>query len=279
MSKKSHNKKRNVGIIYEQLILTLTDALVNNDMNRAANAKRIIKKYFVSGKELYKEHRLFNSLADYHITDGSLATRILQEARSAAVQHNKFRLNKEKSQLIKEINYVFDQDFYKRRVKDYKKYATVQRLLNNWREGSQGDLQERVFLESQVHETLLTEKKLPKIEKTENASSLIVKLMTEKFNSKYASTLNETQKTLIKNYALNGGTANFDKTLKNIKEKSLKSLHLYERTCTNEVVRSKIDSVKSQLNELNETINSDTDMAKFLTLCHLCEQLSGDNNE
>ena len=33
MTKKSHNKKRNVGIIYEQLVLKLSKALVENDYN------------------------------------------------------------------------------------------------------------------------------------------------------------------------------------------------------------------------------------------------------
>jgi len=279
MTKKSHNKKRNVGIIYEQLILTLTDALVENDMKRAKVTKNLIKKYFIPGKELYKEHRLFNSLVDYQITDGSLATRILEEAKNAAVQHNKFRLNKEKSNLIKEINYTFDQNFYKRRVKNYKNYATVQRLLNNWREGSRADLQERILLEKSTHDILLTEKKSSNLNKSENASNLVIKLMTNKFNSKYSTKLNETQKSLIKNYALSQGTPNFEKTLTNIKQKVIKNLSLYERNCTNEIVKSKINTVREQLKSLNENINNDNDMSKFLILCQLSEELTGDNNE
>jgi hypothetical protein len=273
-NKKSHNKKRNVGIIYEQLILTLTDALVNEDMKKGQTAKTIIKKYFSPGTELYKEHRLFNSLIEYYVSDGSLATRILQEARLAAVQHNKFRLNKEKSKLIKEINMTFGHDFYRTRVKNYKNFATVQRLLNNWRQGSSGDLQERVELESLAH-TILTEQRIETVtEPVEDSSSLVVKIMTEKFNSKYGNKLNETQKMLIKNYALSAGNKSFATTLSNIKAKSLAALNNYERTCTNEVVKSKISVVKNELKKLNENISNDHDMSKFLTLCQLCDELT-----
>ena len=80
MTKRSHNKKRNVGIIYEQLILTVSKALIDNDINKAKIAKNIIKKYFRPGTEIYKEHKLFQSLIRTHIKDNSLATRILIES-------------------------------------------------------------------------------------------------------------------------------------------------------------------------------------------------------
>ena len=44
--KKSHNKKRNVGIIYEQLVLKLSQALVENDKKTFRETKDIIKKFF-----------------------------------------------------------------------------------------------------------------------------------------------------------------------------------------------------------------------------------------
>ena len=41
-----HNKKRNVGIIYEQLLLTLSKALVENNTNRVSIIKKIINDHF-----------------------------------------------------------------------------------------------------------------------------------------------------------------------------------------------------------------------------------------
>ena len=44
-------------------------------------AKSLIKKYFVPGKELYKEHKLFQALVKPYIDNDSLATSILGEAK------------------------------------------------------------------------------------------------------------------------------------------------------------------------------------------------------
>ena len=46
MTKKSHNKKRNVGIIYEQLVFRLSKALVENDKKTFEDTKTLIKRYF-----------------------------------------------------------------------------------------------------------------------------------------------------------------------------------------------------------------------------------------
>ena len=133
MTKRSHNKKRNVGIIYEQLVLVLSQALLENDEKKFKHTKGIIKKHFAKGTELYKEFRLLNSLAVTDISDGSLATRILAETKKAARQIKHRRLELERSWLIKEINHSFGQNFYKAKVSNYKDLATIQRLLDEYR--------------------------------------------------------------------------------------------------------------------------------------------------
>ena len=49
MTKRSHNKKRNVGIIYEQLVQTISRALVEDDKSTAMKAKNLIKRFFKPG--------------------------------------------------------------------------------------------------------------------------------------------------------------------------------------------------------------------------------------
>ena len=65
---KTHNKKRNVGIIYEQLVRKVSEALVEGDMKRADLVLQVIKNNFSQDTELYKEFRLFNALAKSDIT-------------------------------------------------------------------------------------------------------------------------------------------------------------------------------------------------------------------
>ena len=58
-----HNKKRNVGLIYELLLRHLSSRIIVNDKKGAKIATAILEKHFSKGSELYKEFRLFNALA------------------------------------------------------------------------------------------------------------------------------------------------------------------------------------------------------------------------
>ena len=57
-----HNKKRNVGIIYELLLKHISTKLLEGNKKDAKIATRLIEKHFKKGTELYKEFRLFNAL-------------------------------------------------------------------------------------------------------------------------------------------------------------------------------------------------------------------------
>ena len=130
MTKKSHNKKRNVGIIYEQLVLRLSQALVENDKKTFVDTKKIIKKYFAKNTELYKEHRLINSLAVTSISDTSIIPAILEEVKKASWRIKNRKLDHEKSKLIRAINETFGKSFYSTRVPNYRDLATINILLS-----------------------------------------------------------------------------------------------------------------------------------------------------
>ena len=79
-----HNKKRNVGIIYELLLRSVSSAIVEGDKNRAQLALDIIEKHYDKKTELYKEYRLFNALIKSTVSDTPVAAAVLSEAKSAA---------------------------------------------------------------------------------------------------------------------------------------------------------------------------------------------------
>ena len=157
MTTRSHNKKRNVGIIYEQLLAVAAKGIVESKPALTQKAKKLIKRFFSEGTEIYREHRLFKALVEPHIEDGSLATKILGEAKKAAKAHNSARLEREKSRLIKEINYSFGKSFYSQKIENYTTFATVQTLLNDWRTPG-SDFNRITLYEAKVHKILLTEK-------------------------------------------------------------------------------------------------------------------------
>ena len=94
--------------------------------------------------------------------------------------------------LIRDINYnLNDKSFYHRRISEYKNYATIQTLLNDWRLGDSADLNRVIIYESRVIDSLISEKSKPSFSKIENESqnidNLVVKIMTEKIISKVIS--------------------------------------------------------------------------------------------
>ena len=176
MTTRSHNKKRNVGIIYEQLLAMAAKGIVESNTTLTQKAKTIIKRFFSEGTEIYREHRLFKALIEPYIEDGSLATKILGEAKKAAKAHNGARLEREKSRLIKEINYSFGKSFYSQKVENYTNFATVQTLLNDWRTPG-SDFNRVTLYESKVHKMLLQEKHDKSLIKEHNkdVDNLVVK--------------------------------------------------------------------------------------------------------
>ena len=277
MTKKSHNKKRNVGIIYEQLLSTAARGFVENDIKKTKKAQQIIKRFFHTDTELYKEHRLFKALIEPYIASESLATKILGEAKKAARSHNIEKLKREKSRLVREINHTFGKQFYSQRIDNYTTYATVQTLLNDWRDFSNNDIARISLFESKVHTILTTVKEEVSLseEKNEAVDGLVVKIMTQKFNEKYGRQLNEVQQLLIKQYvfAENGDSTGFKNVLKNIQETVLRDLTEYEISCENKHVSNKITEVKDDIRSLNINTLDDQTMTRFLTLCDLSEEL------
>lgn len=279
MTKKSHNKKRNVGIIYEQLLATIATGLVENDVTKQRKAKNIIKRFFRKDTELYKEHRLFKALIEPYIADGSLATKILDEAKKAARRHNSHKLNREKSRLIREINHSLGKDFYKQKILEYTTFATVQTLLNDWRSYGDADISRVALYESKVHSLLTAEKLTENLENVKDGQvdNLVVKVMTEKYNNKYGKSLTDVQQLLVKEYifAENGDTAKFQRLLSQIKETVVRDLELYSIDCDNKHVANKINEVKKDIRNLNINTLDDNTMTRFLTLCDLSEELQG----
>ena len=277
MTTKSHNKKRNVGIIYEQLLATAAKGIVENKQPLTHRAQSIIKRFYKEGTEIYREHRLFKAIVEPEIKDGSLATKILEEAKKAARTHNVQRLEREKSRLIKEINHSFGKAFYAQHVKNYTDYATVQTLLNDWRLWNNADFNRVTLYENKVHSILTSSKETPSIlkEHDKEVDNLVVQVMTDKFNDKYGKQLTDVQQMLIKQYvfAENGNTKGFKTMLKRIQETVLRDLVDYQAECDNNHVANKINEVKEDIRSLDINTLDDQTMTRFLTLCDLSEEL------
>jgi hypothetical protein len=278
---KTHNKKRNVGIIFEQLIQHISDAIIRENQDQALPALNIIRKCFVPGSELYKEFRLFNALVKTKVSNSALAMRILSETKNASRSHNSSKLRKEKSALIREVNYTLkDPAFYSRHVNDYRNYATIQTLLNEWRKGDSGDLTRIIHYEEEAVNWLMKENRMPeqvKLTNSDDVNALTVRIMTEKFNKKYGAFLNIDQRELIKEYVFSlesNTTKQFISKLSIIKKQALNELAVLQLNPENEVLNEKIDDVIKKIHNLDLSKVNDMTVGRFLMLSKLKEELT-----
>jgi len=273
---KSHNKKRNVGIIFEQLVKYASKAIVENDQSKANKILKITNKYFKPGTELYREYKLFNALYSTTMPSDSLATRILAEAKIAASMFNSNKLYKEKSSLIHEINYAFnDPSFYNQRVGSYKTLATIQQLLDSWR-NKEPDIDNQAIFESKLHNWLMLEKKKVDLEelKTEDVDNLTVSIMTKNFNSSFSSELLPEQSDLLKDYIFAvGKQGEIKKVFESRKKECLLNLESYSVECDNNIIQEKVSLVREKIQELPTENIDDAVVSRYLTVMKLSNEL------
>jgi len=280
MKQIKHNKKRNIGLIYELLLRHLSSRIIINDKKGAKTTTAILEKHFSKGTELYKEFRLFNALAQSTVSDTHIVASILTEAKAAARRANLSDLENEKSKLIRDINYkIGDKDFYYQHVENYKDLATIQITINEWRK-NEPDLKVLIEFEKKVGEQLLkTKTEVDILEEQErlNASDsdrLVLKIMTEKINAKYANLTND-QREIIKNYVFYSyqDKGDLKKYLSERKNAVLALLENFDKSETNEILLEKVESVKSAISKINIDDINDNSIVKFLTITKLISEL------
>lgn len=274
-------KKRNVGLIYEFLLRTISRSLVENDQKKSSASLKIIKKYFKHDTELYREFRLFNSLLKTTVSSDATASSIIGEAKGVVRSFDFKKLQKEKTYLIHEINKtISDDSFYDQPISEYKMYSTIGTLFNAWREPLKHDLSKIAQYEDKLVEWL--KKKKDAIENlNDNSESpgfnrLVFKLMTKKMNDKYGATLNDDQKSLVREYALysmTGSESNISIKLEEIKRNLISTIQnssymLDLPEYTKEKLKEVLESVKNDSDEI-----SDSKVSKYMTYIKLINEL------
>ena len=283
----AHNKKRNAGLLYEFLIKEISTSLVEGDKKRSNTALKILKTYFKPGTELYKEFRLINSLIKTHVSSQSVVQSILSEAKRAAEKYDLQKLDREKSLLIKTINHTFgvNNTIFDHNVNEYKKYATVQTLINDWR-SSDHDIFRIAKFEDQLTGWLLENPAQSADVVIENSETpgtnrLVMKILSNKLNEKYDKVLNSSQKDLIRVYAI--ATTNQDEGL--IREKLQQSRETLLSEMKNYIseqrsmkdgstyVADKLEKLSQQIVEENIDAIDDDTITKYLSYMKLYEEI------
>jgi hypothetical protein len=285
---RSHNKKRNTALLYEFLVRTISTALVENDKKKSSVALRILRRHFKPGTQLYKEFRLFNALVKTTVSSDAVSSSIISEARMAASQADIDSLDREKSLLIRNINHLIkDENFYDQPVNEYRMYATIQTLLNEWRKSpGTADIVSIAKYEDQLRSWLTSEKKASDqfvTEDTPGESRLLMKVMMKKLNEKYSNSLNNEQREIVRSYAFsaaNDDSSTIRKKLEEVKEELLHAMIGYSQGhAESKYIIEKINSVKSQIVSEDLEKIDDTTVSRFMLYSSLKQELSSGEGE
>jgi hypothetical protein len=277
MTKHNHNKKRNVGVIHEQLVRYIGSAIISGEEKSAEKAVSIVTKHFKPGTELHKEFRLFNALVNMPLGDKELAKLVIAEAKNAAKLHDKMKLSQEKSSLIKMINYTLDENkFYDIRVPTYKLYATVQSLFDSWRGSTILEIHNSAKYEMSLIEWISRKEEEVQVSTVEQ-DPLVYKIMLKKFKEKYGNTLLPAQKKVVE-AALTKDSKSLLKELELTRQNAVSSLKEFKTACSNNVLLEKIDKVIKNVESFN-SVDESTNLSRTLQLLELVSELKGENDE
>ena len=182
--------------------------------------------------------------------------------------------------LIRDINHQLnDPTFFYRRISNYRDLATIQTALNEWSLGDRSDLSKTILVETKLVEMLRSDpavmsNDLPSPDKT-SVDSLVIKILNEKFNKKYAGTLTEDQRALIRDYVTmntNGPSDQMVERAQRIKESSLRTLDMIEKTEKNQIIQESLQGVRSRVSSLDVKNLDDEKLGKLMTLSQLIEE-------
>ena len=104
--------------------------------------------------------------------------------------------------------------------------------------------------------------------------NLVVRIMAEKYNQRYGSSLDLEQKRILRSYVFSkGDTVALRNHLNEIKSYTMKKIDEFAQESDNEYVLSKVTSVKAKIVDHNFDKIDDVSIEKALTLVQLKHEL------
>jgi hypothetical protein len=247
MRKVKHNKIRNTGLLFEFLLRQITSDVLNKETSKAVT---IVKQRFNEKTELGKELALYNIIINKKFNSDKQANYFINEVVTARNGLNNTQLKREKYNLIKEIQNVYDlQKFLSSKVSNYKIYASTYKLFE-YKSLSPDEKTESFF---NIVEHVTTDNKsiklsesVPSLPDDEDLRILTYRTLLEKFNQKYTK-LSGAQKNLLREYINNVSNTNSLKdTLKEIISELKKDLKTHSKNLKDKVVKIKMnEAIKS----------------------------------
>jgi len=262
MSKISHSKFKNTGILFELLVRQIASDTVSG---KDSAAIELVKKYF-SKTELTKEHKLYQALVNTKTLTEGKAESLINATLEISSRLNRSTLRKEKYNLIKDIRESYDiEEFFKSKINNYSQYAAAYNLIEahnslDFIEPSQVIENKVTLLEhiirKEVNKEDVKDRVLEEYAKMDKGTRILAyRILLEKFNEKYGD-LSNAQKSVLKEYI-----NNISNTVK-----------------LREFVNESYTSIKLELVELNKKVTDRTTKIKITEIVNLLKPLDKNQN-
>jgi len=258
--KLKHSKIKNTGILFELVTRQITaDVLAG----KSTKSVLIVKKYFNENTELGKELQLYRILSEKHHESSARATQLLEAVIKSRQKLSNTRLRREKYNLIKEIKESYNvSDFFNGRISNYRILASIYNVFQSETTDDVFDPEGVVnskftVLEHITSKKLSAEETKAKVLKEYSKADkdlrlLAYQILVDKFNQKYK-TLNESQKSLLKNYINNvSNTNSLREFVDNEVSKIKKQLNSHIRKVEDVVTKIKLSEAINQVENLTK---------------------------
>ena len=258
MKRVKHSKFKNTGILFELLVRQITLEVLNGDTTE--KAKKIVAEFFSPKTELNKELRLYELLIKEKYNSESRAEKFIDTVNEAHNRIDQKQLQREKYNLIKKINESFNMDeFLSSPISNYKVLASIYKVFESKKYDSY-DVKDVFNSKITLIENItskpatLTEAKKDKVveeykKQDKDLRLLTYKVLVETFNKKY-SNLNESQKSLLREYINNlTNTTGFKTYVENEIPKIVKELKSIQSKVTDKVTKIKLTETISVLSK------------------------------
>ena len=258
---------QNVGLIYEAVTKLMASHIVNGRKNDYKKTKNIALKYFNPQTQLGKELQCFNIL---HKTNTSTPLPILERVKTEICQLDDKILVKEKNDFCDEMRKSFKDSFTVEAKDDV--VVAIQTLFFEWRK-NRTLKKNTLFCEAKIIEHMANHKTpvTPNLSdlKTPGVNSLLLKVLAEKINNKFGSSLTENQKEIIK---LNGNSEALSLKLQNERKRILPLIEsALQDDEFDQSVKEKLKNVKVLLEKKTEPTTENVNF--YLSLDKLEKEL------
>lgn len=195
MAKFKHNKKHNTGFLYESLILELTKAILNKDIELRNNIVSKLKECFKYGTYLHQDLKLYHSITKTKDINPHVADKIISEVKNSKEKIDHKQLLAEQNSLTRYIKKNLGEEALSNFVPNYKLLATISQIFNH-----KVPVKTRIILENELVGYMSSSKKVED-NKMVPIDNLVYKTFSKKFNQSYGDALLKEQKDLLSKFA------------------------------------------------------------------------------